>query len=101
MLNGSPVRGQDFSWDATLNFSQNRNRVVSIIEGLTEITVGSWFGYVGTTATMKYVPGQHVGSIYGTSYQRYYGNKPDDRLTVDRSLPIMIASTDANRGISC
>lgn len=98
VLNGSPIKGRDFSWDATINFTRNRNKVVSIIEGLTEITVGSWFGYVGSTATMKYVPGQPVGSIYGTSYQRYYGNKPDDKMTVDRSLPIVIASTGANRG---
>lgn len=98
VLNGAPIRGNNFSWDATINFARNRNKVVSIVEGLTEITVGSWFGYVGATATMKYIPGQPVGSIYGTSYQRYYGNKPDDRLTVDRSLPIVIASTGANRG---
>lgn len=98
VLNGSPVREKDFSWDATVNFTRNRNKVVSIIEGLTEIVVGDWFGYVGATATMKYVPGQPVGSIYGTSYQRHYGNKPDDRMMLDRGLPIVIAGTGSNRG---
>lgn len=98
VLNGSPVKGKNFSWDATLNFSRNRNKVVSIKEGLTEIVVGEWFGYVGATATMKYVPGYPVGNIYGTSYQRYYGNKPDDGVTVDHSLPLVIENTGTNRG---
>ena len=98
VLNGSPVRGRDFSWDATVNFTRNRNKVLSIAEGLTEIVVGDWFGYVGATATMKYVPGLPVGSIWGTSYRRYYGGKADDGIMLDRSLPIVILSTGANRG---
>jgi TonB-linked SusC/RagA family outer membrane protein len=98
VLNGSPIKSRDFSWDATLNFSRNRNNVVSIKEGLTEIVVGEWFGYVGATATMKYIPGYPVGNIYGTSYQRFYGTKEDDRMTIDRSLPIVIQGTGANAG---
>jgi len=98
VLNASPVRTKDFNWDATLNFSANKNKVVKIKEGLTEIVVGSHFGYSGATATMKYVPGYAVGNIYGSSYQRYYGNKPDDKINVDKSLPMVIAATGANRG---
>src|SRR5690606_10622633 len=96
--NGSPIRNNDFGWDVTLNYSRNRNKVVEIVEGLTEIVVGDWFGYVGATATMKYVPGFPVGNIYGTSYQRYYGNKTDDGITVDNSLPFVIANTGSNSG---
>ncbi len=98
VLNGSPIKKQDFSWDVTLNFSRNRNKVISIVEGLKEIVVGNWFGYVGSTATMKYIPGYPVGNIYGTSVQRYYGSKADDGMTVDNSLPLVIASTGSNRG---
>ena len=98
VLNGTPVRTNDFTWDATLNFSRNRNNVVSIKEGLTEIVVGSWFGYVGSDATMKYIPGYPVGNIYGTSYQRYYGSKTDDGMTVDNSLPLIIANSGTGAG---
>jgi TonB-linked SusC/RagA family outer membrane protein len=98
VLNATPIRKKDFSWEATLNFSMNDNRVVKIREGLTEIVVGSHFGYSGATATMKYVPGYPVGNIYGSSYQRYYGSKPDDKINVDRSLPLVIAATGVNRG---
>ena len=98
VLNATPVKTQDFTWDATLNFARNRNKVVSIREGLSEIVVGSHFGYSGSTATMKYVPGYAVGNIYGSSYQRYYAGKADDKVTVDNSLPIVIAATGSNAG---
>ena len=81
-----------------LNFSMNDNRVVKIKEGLTEIVVATHFGYSGATATMKYVPGYPVGNIYGSTYLRYYGSKPDDKINVDKSLPLVIAATGVNRG---
>src|SRR5688572_3918063 len=91
-LNGTPVRSNDFSWDVSLVFSTNKNRVVSLNEGLTEIVVGSQFGYAGSTASVKYVPGYAVGNIYGTSHQRYYGTKTDDGVTVEKDLPVVIGS---------
>lgn len=94
VLNATPVRKKDFSWDVTLNFSRNRNEVVKLRDGLTEIVVGSHFGYVGATATMKYVPGFPVGNIYGTSYQRYYGTAVvDDKVSLYRDLPLVISNT--------
>jgi outer membrane receptor protein involved in Fe transport len=98
VLNGSPVRNSNLRWDVTVNFARNRNNVVSIREGLAEIVVGSHFGYVGSTASMKYVPGYAVGNIYGSTNQRYYGTKVDDKINVDRSLPLVIAATGSNAG---
>jgi TonB-linked SusC/RagA family outer membrane protein len=98
VLNANPVNNSNFRWDATLNFSRNRNKVVRIREGLTEIVLASHFGYAGSTATMKYVPGYAVGNIYGSSYSRYYGSKTDDGVTVDHSLPLVIAATGSNAG---
>lgn len=97
-LNGVPVTTRDFSWDVTVNFSRNRNRVLSIKEGLTEIVVASQFGYAGSSVTMKYVPGDAVGNLYGSSYQRYYGSKTDDKTTIDHSLPLVIANSGSNAG---
>ncbi|MGZ8539873.1 MAG: SusC/RagA family TonB-linked outer membrane protein [Chitinophagaceae bacterium] len=91
-LNGSPFRSKDFNWDVTLNFSANKNKVLSLNEGLTEIVGGSQFGYAGSTASVKYVPGYAVGNIYGTTFQRYYGSKTDDGVTVQKDLPIVIGA---------
>ena len=98
VLNGTPVKTKDFTWETSINFSANKNKVISLREGLAEIVVGSHFGYASATATMKYVPGYAVGNIYGASYLRYYGNKNDDKINVDNSLPYVIAATGTNRG---
>ncbi|MEO5942167.1 MAG: SusC/RagA family TonB-linked outer membrane protein [Ferruginibacter sp.] len=91
-LTANPVRTKDFRWDVNLNFSANKNRVLSLNEGLEEIVVGSQFGYAGSTVSLKYVPGYAVGNLYGTSYKRYYGNKPDDGVTLDNNLPLLIGA---------
>ncbi len=31
MIHGTPIKSKDFSWDITLNFSRNRNKVVTIL----------------------------------------------------------------------
>lgn len=98
VLNANPVKSRDFSWNTTLNFSRNRNKVVSIKEGLSEIIVGTQFGYVNAGVTIKYIPGLPVGNLYGTTFQRYYGGKPDDKMTFQRDLPMVIASTGSNAG---
>ncbi|MEP7141391.1 MAG: SusC/RagA family TonB-linked outer membrane protein [Ferruginibacter sp.] len=91
-LTGNPVRTNNFRWDVSLNFSANKNRVLSLNQGLQEIVIGSQFGYAGSTVSLKYVPGYAVGNIYGTSYKRYYGSKTDDGVTVDNSLPLLIGA---------
>lgn len=97
-LTSTPIRNKDFSWDVNLNYTANRNKVLSIREDLTEIIVASQFGYAGATVTMKYVPGYAVGNLYGASFLRYYGSKADDGLTVQGDLPLVIAETGSNRG---
>ena len=87
-LKGTPLRTKDFNWDVTVNFSRNKNKILSIYPGLTEIVIGSQFGYSNSTVTMKYVPGQSVGDIYGTPWTRYQDDK--NPLYSDKSLPLLI-----------
>ncbi|HVI47667.1 MAG TPA: SusC/RagA family TonB-linked outer membrane protein, partial [Chitinophaga sp.] len=98
-LNGTIISQQKFSWDARINFSSNRNEVLSLGKGLTEVTVGDQFGYAGSTAVMKYLPGYPVGAIFGTSYQRYYKDLGTDKsLEIDNGLPILINKTGSLAG---
>ena len=91
LLRGTPVRTPDFSWDVTLNFTRNRNRVVDIAEGIESIFVGSQFGYAGASVSMQLIEGDAYGNLYGRSYERYYeGGKPENLTTLDRDLPIVI-----------
>jgi len=91
-LRGTPIKSKSFEWNITANYSANRNKVVSLYNGLTKIVAGSSFGYVGGGATFIYAPGQSVGDIYGSHYSRYYGSKTPDPISVDRGLPIIIGA---------
>jgi TonB-linked SusC/RagA family outer membrane protein len=92
-VHATPVKKRNFSWDLSLNFSANKNRVVAIYKDLQELVVGSEFGYGGSSPTFKYIVGQPVGNIYGTYWQRYYGNgKTGDSLFTDKSKPQVIGA---------
>ena len=91
-VNATPVRTSSFNWDIRVNYTRNRNDVLSIYPGLTEIPVASQFGYASSTVTQKYIPGYPVGALFGRSYARYYGNDKEDPLLIDDSRPIIIGS---------
>lgn len=87
---GSPVKTKSFTWDVTVNFSANRNRVLAIYPGVEQIFVGSQYGYSNSTVTSYYIPGESAGNIYGTPWTRYGDNK--DPLRSDKNLPLLIGS---------
>ncbi len=94
-LFATPVKKEDFSWETQLNFSANRNKILDIREGLEEIILASQFGYIGSTVTMKLVPGEAYGSLFGSVYKRYYTEEEiqagvDQKAHLDKSRPIVI-----------
>ena len=89
-LRGTPVKAKNFTWDVIVNYSSNRSKILSIYPGLTEIVVGSQYGYSNSTVTMKYVPGQAVGDIFGTPWTRYQDDK--NPLYSDKNQPLLIGS---------
>lgn len=91
-LRGKPVDTKNFNWNVLVNFSANKNKVLSIYSGLTELVGGSSFGYAGSGPTFIYRPGEAVGDIYGTHWLRYYGSKTPDPLRIDKSLPVIIGA---------
>ena len=94
VLRATPVRTAKFSWDVNVNLSGNRNKILSLRDGLTEINYASSFGYLSSTSTMRLVPGYAYGNLYGRSYQRYYENASEANASpeLDRSRPIVIGA---------
>ncbi|HEA19472.1 MAG TPA: SusC/RagA family TonB-linked outer membrane protein [Pricia antarctica] len=88
VLGGDIIKNDDFQWTATANVSMNNNEIKSIREGIDEIVVGSQFGYVGSSVTMKLVPGEAFGNLYGTSYQR--AGADENSIFLDQDLPLVI-----------
>ncbi len=92
-LGAALIETQSLGWDVTLNFGTNRNTVVSIREGIDEIQLGSQYGYSGSTATLRLIPGQPYGAIYGRSFARYYApGEEDDGITLNEDAPLLIGS---------
>jgi TonB-linked SusC/RagA family outer membrane protein len=67
-LNGTPVKGKDFTWSSFVNFALNRNKVLSLAAGVPQITLN---GFTGTV--IAELPGQPAGVIYGYGYTRVNG----------------------------
>ena len=63
-INLIPFKG-DFTWDATFNFTRNRNIVESLTDGVEEIAFAG-YSNLGNFA----IPGEPFGVIQGIPYQR-------------------------------
>ncbi|WKN41315.1 SusC/RagA family TonB-linked outer membrane protein [Tunicatimonas pelagia] len=99
VLSGTPIQTPDFSWDVSVNFTRNRNRVIEIREGIETIVLGDQFGYAGSTVTMRLIEGDAYGNLYGRSYERYYADgAPEDLQVLDADRPLVINSSGNNAG---
>lgn len=92
VLRGSPIKSKNFSWDATLNFSANRNKILTMPDNLSEIVYGTARGYGNAAITQKIILGESYGNIYGTYWQRYYGSDAEDPIRTDKSRPQLIGA---------
>jgi len=63
-LFGSPVKTKDFEWQVGVNWSKNRNKVVSLNQGRDNLQLASWQNGVSLNATV----GQPYGTMRGTDY---------------------------------
>jgi len=79
-LNVTPVKIVDFQWDANLNWSKNKSKVVSLAEGVDNLQLADLQGGVTINARV----GTALGTIQGTDYV-YYDNirKPEYRIIED------------------
>jgi len=96
LIGGRPINTQDFRWDVSLNFSSNKNELVSLIDGQENFTltssnggivdvraqVGDGFGDIYTTTWLRNDAGQLIltaeGRPQATSEREKFGNfQPD------------------------
>lgn len=82
VLTGTPVKtATGFTWETTLNFSRNRNKVLELAEGLTTYTLATRQGLI-TEARV----GMPYGSFFGTGFD----HAPDgQRIYNANGLPVV------------
>ncbi|MGB0982965.1 MAG: SusC/RagA family TonB-linked outer membrane protein [Saprospiraceae bacterium] len=65
IVNVTPVKTNGFRWDATFNFTRNRNEVKELAEGVDNVFLGGFTG-----ASTYAVTGQAYSTIYGFGFYR-------------------------------
>ncbi|HLZ89507.1 MAG TPA: TonB-dependent receptor, partial [Puia sp.] len=78
-VNGTPVKTHNFSWDITVNWTRNRNKVVALYDTATNLQIAAFQGNVTLNATK----GQPYGTIRGNDFiytngQRTVSNDPNN-----------------------
>ncbi|WP_406844460.1 SusC/RagA family TonB-linked outer membrane protein [Flavobacterium soyae] len=76
-LTGTPVKTENFRWDVTVNWSNNRSKVVSLPSGVDNLQIASFQGGVTINAT----PGEAYGTLKGTDYVYTNGERTVDQKT--------------------
>ncbi|WP_456463279.1 SusC/RagA family TonB-linked outer membrane protein [Lutibacter sp.] len=101
-LNATPVKNDNFSWGMNINFSRNRNKVLSLFEGVDNLQLGSFQGGVTLNATV----GEPYGILKGRDFVYLNGQRVIDPDTgrYERSATsdqnIGDVNPDYNAGIS-
>ena len=68
-LSGTPVRTKAFSWDININFTRNRNKVLSLYNNSKNLQIGSFQGGVSLNASID----QPYGTLQGATFQMVNG----------------------------
>jgi TonB-linked SusC/RagA family outer membrane protein len=75
-ITGTPVKTNNFEWTSFLNYSMTRSKVLTLADGVQQITLNGFTGVV-----VAQLPGKQAGIIYGGGYTRDAGGNIviDDR----------------------
>ncbi|MBP1224845.1 SusC/RagA family TonB-linked outer membrane protein [Flavobacterium sp. 1355] len=76
-ITGTPVKTESFSWDITVNWSNNKSKVISLPGGINNLQLAGFQGGVTTNAA----PNEAYGSIKGTDYVYTNGQRTVDQNT--------------------
>lgn len=74
LVRGTPIRGRDFSWEATATFTRNRNKVVELFPGTSQLSLGGLNG-----GALVAQVGQPYGAFFGPSFLK----DPEGHVVVD------------------
>ncbi len=80
VLNTTPVKTNNFSWDLDLNFTKYENDVIELAPGVESIGLA---GFVSTSADV--VAGQPFSAVFGTGWQR---NEDGDVIIGEDGWPL-------------
>lgn len=82
-LTGRPVITKEFSWQTTLNFSTNSNKVIELAHNTTQVNISDNTKY----ATVIVKEGSSYGDLYGYAWKK--DENTGKYIVDDRGLPVV------------
>jgi iron complex outermembrane receptor protein len=93
-LDATPVRSKNFSWNTALNYAVNKNKIVELYPGRTELDLGANIAEISTWAVVGQAYGTLRTTIHSTPFQAMDANgKPI--ADPKNGLPILTWRSDA------
>ncbi|MCO4293338.1 SusC/RagA family TonB-linked outer membrane protein [Solitalea sp. MAHUQ-68] len=83
---GDVVKSQNFNWNLGVTWSTNKNKVLELAEGVTQLQLESAFTDIGSYAII----GEPIGVFYGTKWQR---NTNGDLIIGANGVPLKQAES--------
>jgi len=81
VLNATPLKSSGgLTWDLTVNFARNRNKVLELAEGLTTYILQERRGLTSEARV-----GQPYGTLYGIGFEK----APDGQIIYNNGLPVV------------
>lgn len=74
----TPVKTNDFKWDVSVNWSKNKNKVVSLANGVPKVLIAGF-----QNGEVDAIAGKAFGQIYGSVYQRSDPNDMNSPLLIN------------------
>ncbi|QQM28248.1 SusC/RagA family TonB-linked outer membrane protein [Elizabethkingia sp. M8] len=94
-LNATPFKTKDFSWDISINWAKNQNKVVDLIDGVDNIQLlGRIYSTLG--ASIQAYKGRPFGELFGTTWALDpNGNRIVDEIVSNGQTYYRYRKTDA------
>jgi len=86
-LTATPVKAGNFQWDIAVNWAKNKNKVISLSEGLTTYQLNTSYNALTQATTTSAFRGltveARVGQPYGTFFGKGFLRAPDGQIVYD------------------
>ncbi|WP_346239405.1 SusC/RagA family TonB-linked outer membrane protein [Niabella insulamsoli] len=86
IVNATPVKTNDFSWNIGLNAAHSKTKVLELADGINDLTLGTYFGGNGISQRVKV--GEYYGTLYGKDYTYLNGEKVVKRAVGNDGQPL-------------
>ncbi len=96
LLTGTPIKSRNFTWNATVNYTRNRNKVIALAPGVTSYQLELAFG---ADVVAEAIPGSTYGTVQtGSAFATYQAKDANGNNVTDPNNGKRVIGTPDNAG---